>query len=146
MQSLPLLRLPIMLGATPGTRQWSYERALVDLRLARFSGAPGDVEVALYDRVASAGRPLSGGAGGVRDAAAAAAVKSGHEDLPGVPAEAWVRVSRGVLPSEPYTPGETARRLLRQAMELACQVCGSCAASSAASPCATGRRWHQCGR
>jgi hypothetical protein len=30
---------------------------------------------------------------------------SGHEDLPGVPAEAWVRVSRGLTPSEPYTQG-----------------------------------------
>lgn len=32
---------------------------------------------------------------------------SGHEDLPGVPAEAWVRVSRGLTPSEPYTQGES---------------------------------------
>lgn len=30
----------------------------------------------------------------------------GHEDIPGVPARAWVRVVRGVPPADPYTPGE----------------------------------------
>ncbi|KAF5840442.1 hypothetical protein DUNSADRAFT_16675, partial [Dunaliella salina] len=30
----------------------------------------------------------------------------GHEDVPGVPCTAWVRVTRGTPPTEPFTPGE----------------------------------------
>lgn len=43
LQSLPLLRLPIMLTPDPA-RHWSYDGALIDFRLARYAGAPGDVE------------------------------------------------------------------------------------------------------
>lgn len=142
-------------------RHWSYDGALLDFRLARYQGAPGDIDVL----VAAAGgcgigvctrdsgfkkmccvvsdivwRLLEGhlcyshsrlsswplridtnnttACAGLHSGAAAASAASntnnttsssttsGHEDLPGVPAEAWVRVSRGLLPSEPYTQGE----------------------------------------
>lgn len=43
LQSLPLLRLPLMLTPDP-VRHWSYEGALIDFRLARHAGAPGDLE------------------------------------------------------------------------------------------------------
>ena len=47
LQSLPLLRLPIMLSPDH-VRHWSFDGALVDFRLARFPGAPGDIEQAQH--------------------------------------------------------------------------------------------------
>ncbi len=29
-----------------------------------------------------------------------------HEDIPGVPVEAWVKVARGVPPGDPFSPGD----------------------------------------
>jgi hypothetical protein len=43
LQSLPLLRLPLLLTPDP-VRHWSYEGALIDFRLPRHAGAPGDLE------------------------------------------------------------------------------------------------------
>lgn len=101
-QSLPLLRLPVMLSAPPGTRHWSFDGASVDVRLARFPGQPGDVELPGSAAGAGMHRTSSLARG---SSTQAHRTTSGHEDTPGVPAEAWVRVSRGVTPAEPYTQG-----------------------------------------
>lgn len=164
LQSLPLLRLPLMLTPDP-VRHWSYEGALIDFWLARHAGTPGDLEggtphpgvssghcqptgwltqAALGSRLifvagaaigqqgsdrvmcVSMRRSLthclpwwhtagctgrcSAGSSSSRSRTSSLQVPGGvgvgSEDLPGVPAEAWVRVSRGLTPSEPYTQGE----------------------------------------
>jgi hypothetical protein len=92
-QSLPLFRLPLMLTAQ---RKFTYDGALVDVRLAVYRGAPGDTDLGPGAAAAGPSRPD-------------AAVGQGqHEDIPGVPTAAWVRVQRGVPPADPYTPGAAA--------------------------------------
>jgi hypothetical protein len=91
-QSLPLFRLPLMISAQ---RKFTYDGALLDVRLAVYRGAPGDTD--LGPGAAAAAGPARPGA----------AVGQGqHEDIPGVPSAAWVRVQRGVPPADPYSPGE----------------------------------------
>jgi len=55
LQSLPLLRLPILLSPDP-VRHWSYDGALVDFRLSRLTGAPGDIEAHAGAASAAAGQ------------------------------------------------------------------------------------------
>lgn len=57
---------------------------------SRFFGKPGDIEA--YQKAAAL--QLSGENG------------KATEDVPGVPAEAWVRVQRGIPPTDPFNPGD----------------------------------------
>ncbi len=94
-RSVPLFRLPLLLVAK---RKFTYEGALLDFKVARYSGAPGDLD--LFPLSAPAAPDNGGGGDG------AAVTNGAEEDLPGVPAAAWVRVQRGTPPADPYTPGD----------------------------------------
>eukprot|EP00198_Chlamydomonas_reinhardtii_P007219 XP_001696555.1 predicted protein [Chlamydomonas reinhardtii] len=90
-QTVPVFRLPLMIAAQ---RKYSYDNATLDFEVMRRDGNPGDVATAA-----------------VADAAEAAAGEDGGpisrvEDLPGVSVDAWMRVTRGLPPSDPYTPGD----------------------------------------
>jgi hypothetical protein len=98
-QSVPLYRLPLVLV---GVRRYSYEHALLDFSVSLRRGAPGDLELRDIDV-----SKYSAGAGGRHSSAdAAGQASAAHEDVPGIPAAAWVRVTRGVPPADPYSPGD----------------------------------------
>ena len=96
MQSIPLHRLPLMITAQ---RKFSFNGSMLDFSVTKSDGQPGDItkygdsQGKLHSRM---GGTAAGGADGMP------VVK---EDVPGVPIDAWCRVTRGVPPLDPYTPG-----------------------------------------
>lgn len=101
---------PAGLTATPARRKWhaiafrvvaakAYYFYLVHRLIVstssfafcdyRFDGYPGEAQMAQA----------------VRGSAALDDEPAGGEDVPGVPTEAWVRVSRGIPPTDPFNPG-----------------------------------------
>lgn len=88
MQSVPLYRLPILLTAP---RKFSYDNAQLDYKISLLDGAPGDMELPEWHH---ANQGLKGPQLGLQ-----------HEDIPGVPAQAWVKVQRGIPPADPYSHG-----------------------------------------
>ncbi|EFJ52780.1 hypothetical protein VOLCADRAFT_86096 [Volvox carteri f. nagariensis] len=111
-QSLPLFRQPLMISAQ---RKYSYEDAMMDFEITRRDGNPGDVAAATIADTAAAAA-AGGGGGGAAAAAGAAGAGKGRvsnsgaishlEDVPGVSVDAWMRVTREVMPSDSYTPGD----------------------------------------
>ena len=89
-QSIPIYRLPILLMAP---RKFTYDGAMLDVKISRHAGVPGDVSAQDPHTVAAASA-VDGGRG------------ASNEDIPGVPTDAWVRVQRGTPPADPYSPGE----------------------------------------
>ena len=101
-QSVPLFRLPLMISAQ---RKFSFGGSMLDFSITHTPGQPGDL--ARYKDEEASQAP--GSRGGLKSSGTNAQgdiKKKVAEDVPGVPAEAWCRVARGVPPSDPFTPGE----------------------------------------
>ncbi|GLI63028.1 hypothetical protein VaNZ11_005888, partial [Volvox africanus] len=99
-QTLPLFRQPLMIAAQ---RKYSYESASLDFEITKRDGNPGEVASATLTDAAAGGGP---DASGPSDGRGGEGSVSRLEDVPGVSVDAWMRVTRGVVPSDSYTPGD----------------------------------------
>jgi len=92
-QSVPLYRLPLMISAQ---RKFSFGGAMLEFSVTLSDGQPGDITHYGKDSAHSIDDADAARGGG----------EEAKEDIPGVPAEAWSHVTRGVPPMDPFVPGE----------------------------------------